>query len=350
MKIYTLILLSLLISIQGQTQDKVKKFTVKSGKIIYQYTGVNSGTKTIYFDDYGEKYYEHEKFVNETSIFGQTSRTETNHLTIMVNDQFWNIDYINKNYTRGTLAFYKETHEMYADKTDAEIQQMNEDIIASFGGEKLGQEKILGRTCDKIKLMGSVIWVYKGITLKLNTNVMGITAGEIATSFDENIQINSSRFQAPQDIQYTNVDQQSDMFNQDESYDDTDENLYPVSYPYEQFKKAIQDFNPEGYTRMMMTQDQGQYAAIYSRGFTNMISVMAMSEENIKQIPKEELKDFKNFSHEGKTLRYGSLKDDDMNSKALLIPYKEHQMYIMIISAPGKDKETMTKWAHQLKF
>jgi len=353
MKNYIFFAIAILLSLQMRAQDRTKKFTVKSGKIVYEYNGVNKGSKTVYFDDYGERYYEQEKYVNETTIFGQTTTTETDHITIIVKDQFWEINHITKSNRTGKLPFYNETHQMYAGKTDAEIQQMSDDIIDSFGGERLGEEQVLGRNCEKIKVLGSVIWVYKGITLKSTTNVMDIIAGEEATSFDENINIPSSRFRAPQNVQYTNVDQQMAAYNggnYDDSETSDDEDLIPLSYPFDDFKTAMNTFHPQGYALMMVTQDQGQYVAMFSNGSTSILSVMAMAYGNLEKIPREELGKFESFSHHGKTLRYGDMSEDGQDAKALLIPYKNHAMYIMMMCAPGKDKDSMTAWVDELKF
>ncbi len=110
----------------------------------------------------------------------------------------------------------------------------------------------------------------------------------------------------------------------------------------------MNSFNPEGYTRtMVMTQD-GQHIALFMNSLTNVFSVMATAEENMED--SEEFDSFETFSHKGKTMRYGDLSDEDRDSKALIIPYKEHDMFIILVTVPGKDKNTLLRWADELDF
>jgi hypothetical protein len=346
-----LISLALILFLSMQAQDQAKKFAVKSGKIEYKLTGSTKGTKTVYFDDYGNKYYEQIKAVTEVTVFGVTDRQKNDKINIINNDRFWDIDHVNRKYTKGELPFYNMNQSIYSDMSEAEQKKYNEDIIRSFGGEKLGSEKVLGRNCDKFSIMGSYTWVYKGIGLKLETHVMGITSNEIAISFEENISIPNSRFQAPSGISFVDVDKQLAMYEGMENYDDSDyDDTKPVAYPFADFKKAMNSFNPEGYVRAMVMNQDGQHMAMYTQGFANIITIIASAKENMEDIPESELKGFETFSHQGKTCYYGKISDEEMEGKVLIIPYDEFDMDIMIMTAPAKDKSTMLKWADEFNF
>ena len=352
MKKLIIVAISLAIVFQLKAQQSAKTYIIKSGKVVYNLTGSTTGTKTIYFDDYGNKHYEHEKSVTETKVFGITDRSETDKITIINNNHFWTIDNINKKYYEGALPYSKFAKETADGMTEAEKKKLSDDILASFGGQRLGTEKVLGYSCEKISVMGSLIWVYKGISLKSKTDVMGIIVNENAVSFDENINVPSDKFNPPSGIRFADIDAQQqalygDMSLADEEEED-DDNI-PVTYPFEDFKKVINTFNPAGYSRMMVTNQDGQHIALYSQGMTNVISVMATAEENM--VFEGDMNKFETFTHKGKTMRYGNLDDEgDMDGKALIIPYSEHDMYIIIMSAPGKDKNTLLKWADELDF
>ena len=135
---------------------------------------------------------------------------------------------------------------------------------------------------------------------------------------------------------------------EDYEEDSDDEDIVAVTYPFEDFKNAINTFNPEGYSRMMVMNQDGQHVAIYTKGMSNVVSVMATAEENMEF--EGDMSEFETFTHKGKTMHYGDLSEDDMDGKALVIPYKEHDMYIILMSAPGKDKSTLLKWADELDF
>ena len=345
--------LGLLYVLNVFAQQNSKQFAVKSAKIDYQLSGSNIGTKTVYFDDYGAKYYEEENFVTETNVFGVTDRSQTHKITIINHGKLWTIDKeAGKNY-KGSVPSYQETQQIVNQMSDAEWKKFSDDLLKSFGGERIGKGIVLGKSCEKIKVMGSIIWVYNGISLKTEVNVMGIIANEEATSYKENIAIDASKFMPPNGINFIDQDALiADYQSYEQEYeDDAEEDITPLAYSYADFQKGISAFHPEGYSGPMVVNSDGQYMAMFNQNFVNMVSVVASSMEN-GDMDDKELGKFESISWNGKTLRYGVLnsEEDGMQGKALIIPYKEHQMYIILLSVPGKDKATMLKWADELKF
>jgi len=361
MKQLLILTLGLLFAFQTQAQQAQKRYAVESGKIEYKYTGNTTGTKTVYFDDYGEKYYEQLKTVSVTKMFGVVDRTETNKITIINKSHFWTIDKKNDNNMEGELPYYNSSRAVYGDMTEAEQKRLADNLLASFGGKREGTEKILGYTCEKISVMGSFSWIYKGITLKSETNVMGVEVNETAISFEKNISIPASKFKAPAGVDFTNMQQQQQaMFGEmnmnmnmyeEEDDDDYEDDMVPVKYAFADFKSEVSHFNPDGYIRTMVMSQDGQHFALYTGGgYTNVVSVIATAMENAEDAGENEFNDFETFRHNGKTMRYGDITDEEMNGKALIIPYEEHDMYIILMSSPGQDKETLLDWADQLDF
>ena len=358
MKQLFIIALSLIFVFQAQAQQAQKRYTVESGKIEYKLTGNTTGTKTVYFDDYGEKYYEQLKSVSVTKIFGVTDRTETNKITIINKSHFWTIDKENGNNMEGELPYYTSSRATFGNMTEAEQKKFADNLLKSFGGKREGTEKILGYTCEKVSVMGSLSWIYNGIILKSETEIMGIVAIETAINFEENISISSSRFNAPSGVKFTNMQQQQqamfgdmnmDSYEEDDDY--YEEDIIPVKYAFADFKSVINSFNPDGYARSMVMSQDGQHIALYtSGGFTNVVSVIATAMENAEDAGESEFNTFETFRHNGKTMRYGDISEDEMNGKALVIPYEEHDMYIILMSSPSKDKNTLLDWADQLDF
>ena len=358
MKQILFLILSFSLIFQLEAQQSAKRYAVKSGKIEYKLTGNTTGTRTIYFSDYGNKYYEHEQSETVTKMFGITDRTETDKITIIKDGHFWTIDNIeNKNY-EGDVPFSRLSEEMVGNMTEAEQEKMADDILKSFGGERLGTEKVLGYTCEKMSVFGSLIWFYKGVSLKSEVELMGITANEEAISFEENATIPSSRYTPPSGIDFTNVEQQQnamfpdmdmDMYEEDDDIEEYP--TIPVTYPFEDFQEEMNSFNPEGYVRTMVVNQDGQHVALFINGLTNVVSVMATAEENMEDSEEFGAFDsFETFTHKGKTMHYGDLSNDDREGKALVVPYKEHDMFIIIMTVPGKDKNTLLRWADELDF
>jgi len=351
MKNLFFITLGILISFQVQAQNQAKKFGVKSGKIIMKLDGNAKGTKTIYFDDYGDKYYEEEKSVTEINMFGVTDKSETDEVLIMNKNQFWNIDRIKgENYT-GTLMGYQMGKDYSQGLTEADQKQLVDNIINSMGGQRLGEEDVLGYQCEKINVMGINMWLYKGITLKTEGNIMGVVTKETATSFDENISIPASKFEAPEGLEFTETNisgGQNQMNMYQGEMEEALEDLHPIEYPYEDFMKVVNGFNPEGYIRTMVMNQDGQYIALYNQGFADMVVLIATSSKNVEE--NDEEMPFETFSHKGKILKYGEMDSEGLTGKGLLVPFNEYDMHIMLMSMPGKDKQTLLNWLDQLNF
>lgn len=353
MKKLFLLSFALIIGFQIQAQNNpTRKFGVKSGKIIIKMDGSAKGSKTIYFDDYGDKYYEEEKSITEITMFGVTDRNEINKTLILNKEKYWNIDNVNGEYYKGTLTGYQVGKKYAETLSEAEQKELTDNIINGLGGQRLGNESVLGFDCEKISVMGINMWLYKGIALKSKGNIMGVATNEIATSFEENIHIPVSRFEPPADFKFTDLEASSgnlgqmDMF--EEEIEEATENLYPVEYPYENFTTAVNGFNPEGHVRTMVMNQDGQYMALYNQGFTNMVVIIATSSKNMDG--EEEEMNFESFTHKGKTIKYGEMDSEGMTGKGLLVPYDNHNMHIMLMSMPGKDKQILLNWLEELDF
>ena len=346
------------LTIQVQAQNKVKQYAVKSGKVVLKLSGSSTGTRTIYFKDYGNMHYEHEKSVTVVKILGITDRSETDRITIINRNQMWTIDNITNKNTKGEVPFYNSTREMFEDMTEAEQKKFADDFINSLGGERVGTERVFGKTCEKIRVMGSNIWLYKGISFKMESSILGINIKEEVIEFNENASISNSQFNAPGNLHYTNLPTSNGNFSAMESFDAGDDNSYsgdddvfPVKYPFAKFQNAMNNFKPSGYTRTMVMSQDGQHMGVYTKGMSNIISVIASSEKNMEMAQEEDFRNFQTFKYKGKTLRYGDMdQEGGMGGKALIIPYKNHEMYIIILSVPSRDKSGMLSLADKLRF
>ncbi len=66
-----------------------------------------------------------------------------------------------------------------------------------MGGRKIGTDKVLGYTCDVWELMDTKQCIYKGVTLKVESNIMGMTNREIATETKFDIALSADDFKLP---------------------------------------------------------------------------------------------------------------------------------------------------------
>jgi len=210
-KLVVLFILSISFSLGAQ--EKADRVAVKSGCITYELTGSTKGTKTIWWDSYGDKSYEEIKSTSEIKMFGMVNKEEVHTVTIMIGDKFWSANLLDNTGQKGTMPYYDAAKEIAEDMSDEEVRQLEQQLMDALGGEKLGSETFMGRKCEVMKIMGAKAWVYKGLLLKSEARIMGIEANEIATLFKENMSVPASKFEPLSNINYEEVDQlQGGMF------------------------------------------------------------------------------------------------------------------------------------------
>jgi hypothetical protein len=75
--------------------------------------------------------------------------------------------------------------------------EMGEAMLKQMGGKKIGTDKVLGYTCDVWEMMGTKQCIYKGIPLKIESNVMGLKNTEVATKAEFDISISDEDLKLP---------------------------------------------------------------------------------------------------------------------------------------------------------
>ena len=80
---------------------------------------------------------------------------------------------------------------------ESSAMEMGEMMLKKMGGKKTGTDKVLGYTCDVWEAMGTKQCIYKGIPLKVESNVMGIKNSEVATKADFDISLSEDEFKLP---------------------------------------------------------------------------------------------------------------------------------------------------------
>lgn len=197
----TSLLLFFLISVMAQ--QKNSQYAIKSGHVVYELSGNTTGTREVWWDNYGEIQRTETKSVTITKFFGSTTEKKTHTVSIIKKDKFWFVDYIEKTAQKGTNPAYQQTNEMTQNMTEAEQKKFADDLLASLGGERLGTETFMGRKCEMVSVLGVKSWIYMGVVLKSEGNLLGFKSNEIATKFEENCTLPSSTFNPPTDVQYT---------------------------------------------------------------------------------------------------------------------------------------------------
>jgi hypothetical protein len=190
------------IVLAGSTEE-VKLYKVKSGKIDYAIKGSGDimgmkmktiGKKRMIFTNYGALSLTEENKITKQSGMGQ-ARTEKSHtMTYMKNGVAYNVDFERKKIMR--MGNMRAIMGMMGGG-QADMAQAGEKMLKQMGGKKIGTDKVLGYTCDVWEVMGTKQCLYKGVTLKIITNIMGIKNTEVATKAEFDIDLSESDFKLP---------------------------------------------------------------------------------------------------------------------------------------------------------
>ncbi len=176
-----------------QTAAKLKRYNQKSGTIEYQITGsMMSGTETLYFDDFGAR---EAKFTNTEVKMGSFSQ-KTNNATYLEGSTIYTVD-LNTN--TGT----KIENSIMKNLEGKDVQDAGKQMLKDMGGKQIGTETFLGKNCEvwEIKSLGSKTWIWNGVPLKTEVNMMGQQVTYTATKISDTA--DPKKLQRPINIKYT---------------------------------------------------------------------------------------------------------------------------------------------------
>jgi len=179
-----------------------QKYDIKSAKILYKISGSGdimgvvtkaTGEKSVVFDDFGAKELIEEKRENSSSIGGD-NKVDTLHTITYRDKSLVSIADMEKKritYTQNIAI------DMMGASTENTAQQIGKNMMLQMGGQKIGTDTILGYKCDVWSMMGTKQCLYKGIVLKIETDIMGIKSSEVATKITFDITTDKSTFALP---------------------------------------------------------------------------------------------------------------------------------------------------------
>lgn len=178
---------------------QTKLYEIESGKISYEIKGSGNlmgtqtksiGKKRLIFDDYGAKSLTEENKIQKTTVMGQTQTDKTHTMTYLKDATIYHVDFDNKKITRmenmGAMMM-----------GGGDMSAKGKEMMQKMGGKMLGTDKVLGYECEVWELMGVKQCIYKGVTLKIESNMMGMKNVEIATEAEFDISVDEDDFKLP---------------------------------------------------------------------------------------------------------------------------------------------------------
>jgi hypothetical protein len=196
--------------LKAQGED-AKVYLVKSGHVEYELTGNVTGTRSVWWDNYGEWSYEEEKTTTKMKIFGMTSEEEKHTITVTKDGVFWTANMLDKTGMTGAEPV-EELQDELNEMDEEELEQMGREMFDAMGGKELPPETFLGRKCQVMEIMGAKSYIYKNIPLKSTMRLMGMEANVVATRFEENLSIPSSKFKPIAGIDYEEMPDVYELF------------------------------------------------------------------------------------------------------------------------------------------
>ncbi len=179
--------------------DNIRVYDIKSAKVEYSIKGSgeimgskisSDGSKILIFDNYGSKSFTHEKKVDSQTIMGKANITKINNIEIISNGVVYRADLNAKRIIRSESLMGLMGGSLNVKKT-------GEDMMKKLGGKITGTDKVLGYTCDVWEFMGTKQCIYKGLPLRVETNMMGISNIEVAIKAEFDITLSNSDFELP---------------------------------------------------------------------------------------------------------------------------------------------------------
>ncbi len=184
------------------SDSKMKRYGVKQACIEYTVSGdMQSGTEVLYFDQWGAR---EAKYEMKTTKVGPM-KTEENKVTFMEGAMAYTVNL--KDNTGSKME-----NPMLKSFEGQDLTEVGEKMMKQMGGKKIGSEKLLGKQTDiwEIKQMGTKSWVWKGVPLKTELNMMGMKISIVATKISE--KFDKSKLERPKNIDYKDMSEMMKSF------------------------------------------------------------------------------------------------------------------------------------------
>ena len=247
---------------KNSNDKKLKRYDVKSGIVKYKTTTSGkvmggtvkgSGTESLYFKDWGavELREKKSKQTTNVNVFGmkKTQTDETHTMDKLDNGKSYSVDFKDKViYVNDDMAMTM----MKQSGTDA--GKAGKEMLKSMGGKKIGNEKVLGYNCEVWSVMGGKQWIYKGVMLKLEMEMMGLKTVTEAVSAKFNVSVPDSKFKLP-DFPVKKID---DMMNGGQMNGGHVDNNVPDDVKKKrsaEYMKQMQNLSFEDWKKMVQEED-----------------------------------------------------------------------------------------------
>jgi hypothetical protein len=243
-----------LVSCNGNSQNQLKRYEVKSGIIQYKLTIKGkvmgstisgSGTESLYFKNWGalELAEEQSEQITKVKFFGKENieTTKTHTMAKLDNGKSYQVDFD----TKQILVRNNMMMDLNKEFAKGNVNKTGKEMLEAMGGKKAGTEDFLGYNCEVWDIHGAKQLMYKGAVLKLEMTTLGITTIKEATSAKFNVTVADSYFKLPD---FPIQKEEGFMNNQefDGEMDDMDASMDKIEkLSFEEWKEMATKNDPE---------------------------------------------------------------------------------------------------------
>ncbi|HEX9620653.1 MAG TPA: hypothetical protein VF989_10980 [Polyangiaceae bacterium] len=191
----------------------VKRYEVESGVIEFEFSGMQTGTETLYFKDFGRLELRETKTKLTLPNMPKLAATATNvHGMMLLRDGVMtNWDVATKQGTRieNPLDFYGGEEKLRGKN----LTQFGMQMIRELGGVEAGSRNVAGLSCDlwKIEKLHATTCVHKGVSLDALVDMMGIKQRTTATKAEFGVKLDDAKFSVPEDVVVRKIDARDAM-------------------------------------------------------------------------------------------------------------------------------------------
>jgi hypothetical protein len=178
-----------------------KRYQIESARVEYEMSGPQTGTETLYFDQWGMR---EAKYSNTAlAVMGFTKKT--NQLTILDGEWIYAIDLDKKTGTKTKHPLMQEIAEKHGTK---DLAKVGERVMHQMG-ERVGTEEVAGKRCEVWEVKDdrggtlSTSWVWNGIPLKTQVNMAGMQQTVTATKVEADVSVPNDKFAIPSGVTIT---------------------------------------------------------------------------------------------------------------------------------------------------
>lgn len=158
---------------------ETKRYEVKSGIIEYVISGGGNimgiqtkteGKSKVFFKDWGNVEL-HDETIKSVIMGGED---QTHQTTKIDNGKVYTVDYQKK-------IIIQLDPEMVLQSEYKDLGKSAKETMLAMGGKKTGEATLLGYECEIWEMTPLKMWMHKGIMLKSEANIMGMTHTTVAT-------------------------------------------------------------------------------------------------------------------------------------------------------------------------